>query len=96
MTQIHIGIRRPVRKSFNVPLAEDQLKAIFKKHDKNGDGRLCRKEVRGAFEELGACFPEWRAWRGLCNADANGDGFITEDELNGLVKYTMQLGYTIS
>ena len=87
---------RPVPKVVRLPLAEDQLKAIFKKHDKNRDGRLCRKEVRGAFEELGAYFPDWRAWRGIRNADANGDGFITEDELNGLVKFAMQLGYTVN
>ncbi|GFY86867.1 hypothetical protein Acr_05g0005060 [Actinidia rufa] len=89
-------MRHSVPKSVNVPLAEDQLKAIFKKHDKNGDGRLCWKEMRGAFKELGAYIPELRAWLALRNADANGDGFINEEEMNGLVKYAVQLGYIVT
>ncbi|XP_028067627.1 calmodulin-like protein 5 [Camellia sinensis] len=71
------------------------LKGIFKKHDKNGDGRLSRKELKKAFEELGAWIPDWRAWRGLSNADANGDGFISEEEMNSLVLYAMRFGYTV-
>ncbi|CAL5332387.1 unnamed protein product [Camellia sinensis] len=70
---------------FNQPLNEEQLKGIFKKHDKNGDGRLSRKELKKAFEELGAWIPDWRALRGLCNADANGNGFISEEEMNSLI-----------
>ncbi|CAL5383705.1 unnamed protein product [Camellia sinensis] len=77
------------------PLSEEQLKGIFKKHDKNGDGRLSRKELKKAFEELGAWIPDWRAWRGLSNADANGDGFISEEEMNSLVLYAMRFGYTV-
>ncbi|KAL7262113.1 hypothetical protein ACSBR1_000488 [Camellia fascicularis] len=77
------------------PLEEEQLKGIFKKHDQNGDGRLSRKELKKAFEELGAWIPDWRAWRGLSNADANGDGFISEEEMNSLVSYAKQFGFTV-
>ncbi|GMP44214.1 hypothetical protein CsSME_00013253 [Camellia sinensis var. sinensis] len=75
--------------AFNQPLNEEQLKGIFKKHDKNGDDRLSRKELKKAFEELGAWIPDWTALRGLCNADANGNGFISEEEMNSLILYAL-------
>ncbi|KAI8016353.1 putative calcium-binding protein CML10 [Camellia lanceoleosa] len=75
--------------AFNQPLNEEQLNGIFKKRDKNGDGRLSRKELKKAFEELGAWIPDWRALRGLCNADANGTRFISEEEMNSLLLYAL-------
>ncbi|KAK2977563.1 hypothetical protein RJ640_007038 [Escallonia rubra] len=75
--------------------AEDQLKGIFKKHDKNGDGLLSKEELKEAFKYLGALIPGWRAWCGLRYADANGDGCISEGEMNALVQYAANLGYTV-
>ncbi|KAG5543450.1 hypothetical protein RHGRI_016246 [Rhododendron griersonianum] len=84
-------------KSVNVPLTEEQLKGLLKRHDKNGDGRLSRKELREAFRSLGLDFNGWRAWRALCHADENGDGYISEAEMKELVKYaTKKWGFTVS
>ncbi|CAK7338709.1 unnamed protein product [Dovyalis caffra] len=55
------------------------LKEFFKKCDINHDNRLSRKELKKAFDELGALFPSYRAGRGLSNADANKDGQIDMD-----------------
>lgn len=74
---------------------EEQLKKIFLQHDKNGDGCLDKNELVQAFKELGAVIPELRAWRGLKNADANGDGIISQDELDHLVRYTAQFGFSV-
>lgn len=83
-------------KSLSVALNVEQLKYIFKHHDKNGDGRLDKAELKEAFKDLGGILPGWRAARGLQHADANGDGFITEDELTCLVKYAIQFGYSVN
>ncbi|XVF39952.1 hypothetical protein PTKIN_Ptkin01aG0074100 [Pterospermum kingtungense] len=36
-----------------------------------------------------------QAGRGLSHADGNGDGYVSDDELDDLVKYALQLGYSI-
>ncbi|KAE8100659.1 hypothetical protein FH972_018534 [Carpinus fangiana] len=76
-------------------LNEEQLREIFRQHDVNRDGLLSKAELKSAFKSLGALIPSLRAFLGLRQADANGDGFIGEEELNGLVKYASQLGYTV-
>ncbi|KAL3514519.1 hypothetical protein ACH5RR_027236 [Cinchona calisaya] len=78
-----------------LPLIEEQLKGIFKQHDRNGDGRLDKAELKEAFKQLGAMIPGWRAARGLSQADANGDGYITEEEMTSLVHYAIRFGYSL-
>ncbi|KAK3231404.1 hypothetical protein Dsin_003285 [Dipteronia sinensis] len=81
-------------KSVQIPLNEAQLKDKFKSFDTNKDGRLSKEELKNALESLGSSFPAWRTWRALRHADENGDGYISEDELDGLVKYIVKRGYT--
>ena len=76
-------------------MPEDQLRRVFEKFDKNGDHKLSKEELKEAFKDMGAYFPGWKAWRGLQVADANRDGFITEDEMNELVNYAVKSGYTV-
>ncbi|XWS25629.1 hypothetical protein CRYUN_Cryun27aG0084300 [Craigia yunnanensis] len=77
-----------------LPLTEAQLKSIFKRFDTNGDGRLSKQELRDAFASLGSYLPGWRAGRGLYQANGNGDGYVSDDELDDLVKYALKCGYT--
>ncbi|KAH7567404.1 hypothetical protein JRO89_XS07G0066700 [Xanthoceras sorbifolium] len=84
--------RRSNNKS--VPLSEAQLKDWFRRFDTNHDGRLSKEELKAALEGLGSSFPAWRTWRALRHADENGDGYISEDELSGLVKYIVKRGYS--
>lgn len=66
---------------------EKDLKQILKAHDVDGDGRLSKNELKEAFRKLGAWFPAFRAARALSHAHANNDGYISDDELDQLVKY---------
>ncbi|CAK9177001.1 unnamed protein product [Ilex paraguariensis] len=74
----------------------EQLKGILKKHDTNGDGKLSREELKAAFRSLGLQFSGWKAWRAVHHVDANRDGYVSEEEMNELVKYAMQWGFTIN
>ncbi|KAJ0086414.1 hypothetical protein Patl1_08963 [Pistacia atlantica] len=79
-----------------IPYTEEQLKGMFWRFDKNGDRRLSKQELKAAFKELGALIPGFRANRGLHHADANGDGYISDEEVDKLVKYAYQLGYKVN
>lgn len=76
-------------------LTEKEIKEILKEHDVNHDGLLSKEELKSAFKKLGSRCPRFRVHDGVHHADTNGDGFIGDDELNGLVKYVSNLGYTL-
>ncbi|KAJ4834871.1 hypothetical protein Tsubulata_043166 [Turnera subulata] len=80
----------------NYSLNEAQLKAIFKEHDADGDGRLSKEELKAAFHRLGAHLPGWRVKRSLRHADVDGDGNISLGELDELVKYAKKFRYRSS
>ncbi|XP_057973644.1 calmodulin-like protein 6 [Malania oleifera] len=84
-----------VPKDQGAPLSEQQLKAFFKQHDRNGDGLLDWEELRKAFKDLGAVIPPWRAHRALQHADIDGNGCVDEKEMGHLVKYAVKFGYTM-
>ncbi|KAF5444953.1 hypothetical protein F2P56_034044 [Juglans regia] len=85
-----------VPKSLAMKYDEAQLREIFKRYDVNGDGVLGRQELRKAFYSLGAyLLSGWRAYQALRHADANGDGYISEAELDDVVRYAVQFGYAI-
>lgn len=84
------------RKCAPVPLTKVQLKKILQTFDTNGDCRLSKQELRNAFYYIGSHFPNWRASQALNRADCNDDGYISEGEMDGLVHYVWQCGYTIT
>ncbi|KAK4860093.1 hypothetical protein QYF36_017272 [Acer negundo] len=101
MVHLHwsvIGIKEP-SVSVSIPPVPVKLVDIFKSLDKNGDGVLCQRELKKAFEGWGAWFPgmpTYRANRGISAADANGDGCINEAEFVDLVKYALSCGYKLN
>ncbi|KAF5955634.1 hypothetical protein HYC85_008490 [Camellia sinensis] len=84
------------KKSMDKLLNDEELKNIFLKYDKNGDGRLCKEELKNAFRGLHYWIPGFRARQGLHAADVNHDGFVSEDEMGILVKNALNLGFTVS
>ncbi|KAI9201404.1 hypothetical protein LWI28_022989 [Acer negundo] len=79
----------------NLPYNETQLHGLFKRYDTDHDGRLSRKELTSAFHSLGSIFPGWRAWRALHHADANKDGYVSENEFQQLVNYAVKSGFLL-
>jgi Ca2+-binding EF-hand superfamily protein len=83
-------------KATGYPMNKEQLGAIFKKHDKNNDGELSWKEVEAAFRELGALWTWFTTERAFKHADADDNGSINMEELELLVVYAQQQGYSCS
>ncbi|KAL6225891.1 PREDICTED: probable calcium-binding protein CML23-like isoform 2 [Fragaria vesca subsp. vesca] len=65
----------------------EELKKIFNKFDKNGDGKICRDELREIFRELGSETTPEEVKTIMAEFDKDGDGRIDLDEfaeiLNG-------------
>ncbi|KAK6289533.1 hypothetical protein POUND7_001074 [Theobroma cacao] len=57
----------------------EQLKAIFRRFDSDGDGRLGKQDLRNAFNILCSRLPRYRAFEALRGADENGDGYVEID-----------------
>ncbi|KAH1064927.1 hypothetical protein J1N35_029914 [Gossypium stocksii] len=71
-------------------LAErEQILSLFKGCDVNNDGKLSKDEVKAAFRKLKSRFPGFRTKRAFKAADKNGDGVISEAELDELVDYVL-------
>lgn len=83
--------KAPKSKTKSKSLSDNHLKDLFIKHDADGDKCLSKKEIKNAFKELGVLLPEHRANKALSFADTNGDGVITDDEINLLIHYARQL-----
>ncbi|XVE94875.1 hypothetical protein REPUB_Repub02eG0047600 [Reevesia pubescens] len=67
----------------------DELLGLFKRCDVNNDGKLSWDEVKAGFRRLQSRCPTFRAQRAFQMADENGDGYISEAELDKLVKYAL-------
>uniref|UniRef100_A0A6N2KXQ8 EF-hand domain-containing protein n=1 Tax=Salix viminalis TaxID=40686 RepID=A0A6N2KXQ8_SALVM len=74
-------------KTRDKPLTAKQVREIFMRHVKDPDNN----ELKAAFSELGASYPDFRADRALMFADANGDGLIATQEMDELVCYAWLL-----
>ena len=67
----------------------DEVMSLFKRYDVNNDGKLSWEEVKAGFRRLQSRFPAYRTQRAFQMADKNGDGYISESELDELVTYAL-------
>ncbi|GAB2292173.1 hypothetical protein Dimus_026424 [Dionaea muscipula] len=74
--------------------SEEQLRKIFVEHDENKDGRLNKKELEAAFRTLGSRAPAWRADQAVYHNDLDLDGVLNEHEIDHLVAYALDHGYS--
>ncbi|KAA3476446.1 polcalcin Phl p 7-like [Gossypium australe] len=65
----------------------DEFKQWLKKFDADNDGRISKEELRNAIYETGGRFTRWKSRRAIKSADADGSGFIDENEITNLVDF---------
>ncbi|KAL4613958.1 hypothetical protein ACB092_07G020200 [Castanea dentata] len=58
----------------------DEVKKIFNKFDKNGDGKISRDELKDILHALGSRTTTDEVSRIMSEIDKDGDGFISLDE----------------
>ncbi|CAK9312583.1 unnamed protein product [Citrullus colocynthis] len=73
--------------------SREEMKEIFREHDIDGDGYLSISELIKAMGFLGHSIPFYKAHYGMAYSDENGDGFISEDELDKLIDYVEKFQY---
>lgn len=61
-----------------------ELKRVFEMFDRNGDGRITRKELNDSLENLGIFIPDLHLRQMINNMDANGDGCLDIHEFGEL------------
>ncbi|KAE8709864.1 putative Calcium-binding EF-hand family protein [Hibiscus syriacus] len=67
-----------------------EILSLLKSCDVNEDGKLSKEEVKAGFRRLQSRFPAFRTRRAFKVADKDGDGFISETELDELVDYVLE------
>ncbi|CAI8613838.1 unnamed protein product [Vicia faba] len=68
---------------------QGELARIFQMFDKNGDGRITKKELSDSLQNLGICISEKDLITMIEKIDVNGDGFVDIDEFGELYQTIM-------
>ncbi|KAL2506303.1 Calmodulin-like protein 3 [Abeliophyllum distichum] len=67
----------------------NELKRVFQMFDRNGDGRITKKELNDSLENMGIFIPDTELTQMIEKIDVNGDGFVDIDEFGGLYQTIM-------
>ncbi|XP_062199223.1 polcalcin Phl p 7-like [Phragmites australis] len=74
-------------RSLDADMTVDEFKEWLRRFDVDHDGRISRDELRRAMRAIRARFTGWRSKRGISYADADGDGYIDDNEVDGLIEF---------
>lgn len=74
-------------RSLDGDMTVDEFKEWLRRFDVDRDGRISRDELRRAMRAIRARFTGWRSRQGISYADADGDGYIDDSEIDGLIEY---------
>ncbi|CAH8312138.1 unnamed protein product [Eruca vesicaria subsp. sativa] len=66
-----------------------EIKRVFQMFDKDGDGRITKKELNDSLKNLGIIIPETELWQMIDKIDVNGDGCVDIEEFGELYKTIM-------
>jgi len=66
-----------------------ELKRVFQMFDRNGDGRITKKEMNDSLENMGIFIPDPELTLMIQKIDVNGDGCVDIDEFGGLYQTIM-------
>lgn len=78
----------PCRRSSE--LTVEEFKNWLMRFDTDRDGRISKEELRRAIRSLGARYSGWKSGRGVRGADANGDGFLDDAEIENLISFAQR------
>ncbi|PIN15983.1 Calmodulin and related proteins (EF-Hand superfamily) [Handroanthus impetiginosus] len=67
----------------------DELKRVFQMFDRNGDGRITKKELNDSLENMGIFIPDKELTQMIDKIDVNGDGCVDIDEFGTLYQNIM-------
>ncbi|KAK6789932.1 hypothetical protein RDI58_013732 [Solanum bulbocastanum] len=68
----------------------DELKRVFHMFDRNGDGRITKKELNDSLENMGIFMSDSDLAQMINKIDVNGDGYIDIDEFGALYETIME------
>lgn len=66
-----------------------ELRRVFQMFDRNGDGRITKKELSDSLQNLGIHIPDKDLAQMMEKIDVNGDGYVDIDEFGGLYRTIM-------
>jgi len=66
-----------------------ELKRVFQMFDRNGDGKITKKELNDSLQNLGIFIPDKELTQMIDNIDVNRDGFVDIDEFGSLYQTIM-------
>jgi calcium-binding protein CML len=67
-----------------------ELRRVFQMFDKNGDGRITKKELNDSLENMGIFIPDPELSQMIEKIDVNGDGCVDIDEFGALYQSIME------
>ncbi|KAK1398064.1 calmodulin-like protein 3 [Heracleum sosnowskyi] len=66
-----------------------ELRRVFHMFDRNGDGKITKKELNDSLQNLGMFIPDEELVQIIDKIDVNGDGYVDMDEFGALYKTIM-------
>lgn len=67
----------------------DELRRVFEMFDRNGDGRITKKELNDSLESMGIFIPDAELTQMIEKIDVNQDGCVDIDEFGALYQNIM-------
>ncbi|KAK4420240.1 Calmodulin-like protein 5 [Sesamum alatum] len=67
----------------------NELKRVFQMFDRNGDGRITKKELNDSLQNMGISIPDEELSQMIDKVDVNGDGCVDIDEFGTLYQTIM-------
>ncbi|CAA2957505.1 calmodulin 3 [Olea europaea subsp. europaea] len=67
----------------------NELMRVFQMFDRNGDGRITKKELNDSLEKMGIFIPDPELTQMIDKIDVNGDGCVNIDEFGVLYQTIM-------
>jgi calmodulin len=77
-------------RSLDADMTVDEFKEWLQRFDVDRDGRISRDELRRAMRAIRTRFTGWRSRQGINYADADGDGYIDDNEIDGLIEFAQK------